>query len=374
MNKRDNTIDFLRGLAAISVIFIHTCFWSGTSYVPVTMQSLSLLIDVPIFVLLSGMSFNFSNSILKTLKGFSKLWYKYIVFVALYYILILIFDTNNFSLTNIFSAIFFKFPGNDIFPVVPGSLWFIFMFFIVSILCDLIICLYNKTYKDMSNFKYIIIISLLLYGMSNYTPGFTFITTNIFMYSFIYLLGYYLYNYKIKNITKFITMFIGLILLYLAFNKSTGLDQIQIYKSACDIRYLLYSLFSILTVFFIKDRLKINFNNALAFVGRNALLFYFAQGISSSILYFILPKITISIWYIKLLVMFVINIVITTALSLIIKYLCDITSKIKLNNLVFIENKVETPTINKLLEEKNDSNFDNSPEEKVKVVNTIINK
>lgn len=31
---RDNSLDFLRGLAIISVILIHTAFWTGGSYVP----------------------------------------------------------------------------------------------------------------------------------------------------------------------------------------------------------------------------------------------------------------------------------------------------------------------------------------------------
>ena len=53
-NKKKNRnyyIDNIRGLATISVVFIHTVFWSGSSYVPEYMRNLSLLIDVPIFFL-----------------------------------------------------------------------------------------------------------------------------------------------------------------------------------------------------------------------------------------------------------------------------------------------------------------------------------
>ena len=147
-------------------------------------------------------------------------------------------------------------------------------------------------------------------------------------------------------------MLVGLLLLYVGLNNNTlGLDQIQTYKSGSDIRYLLYSCFSLLIVFFMKDRLKINFKNIFAFIGRNALLFYFAQGISSSILYLILPKITINIWFVKLIVMFIINVLLTTLLSLTIKFLCDMTSKIKLKNLEFIERKFEKPITKPMLTE-----------------------
>ena len=53
-NKKKNRnyyIDNIRGLATISVVFIHTVFWSGSSYVPEYMRNLSLLIDVPIVFL-----------------------------------------------------------------------------------------------------------------------------------------------------------------------------------------------------------------------------------------------------------------------------------------------------------------------------------
>lgn len=327
---RDNTIDFFRGIAAICIIFIHTCFWSGTSYTPVKMQALSLIIDVPIFVFISGMSFNFSNSLFKTIKGFCKLWYKYIVFLIIYYILIFLFDNNNFSLENIIGSIFFKFNGNDIFPVVSSSLWFIFMFFIVSILCDIIICEYNKNFKDKINFKYIIIIFFMFYGISLYKANFTFITVNIFMYSFIYLLGYYSYNIKIKRNSSFVIQLMTLLFILFVFQKYMALDieKMQIYKFSYDIKYLLYSSISMLIVFFLKDRIKIKSNNLFTYIGKNALTFYFAQGISSSILYFILPKISINLWFIKLLVMFIINIIITTILSFCIKFLYEIILKI----------------------------------------------
>ena len=43
MKKRNYNIDFLRGIATISIIIIHTAFWSGTEYLPSWVSNLTLL-------------------------------------------------------------------------------------------------------------------------------------------------------------------------------------------------------------------------------------------------------------------------------------------------------------------------------------------
>lgn len=54
--KRDLYIDFAKGFATLAIIFIHTVFWSGQFYVPTELRVLSLLIDVPLFFALSGLT------------------------------------------------------------------------------------------------------------------------------------------------------------------------------------------------------------------------------------------------------------------------------------------------------------------------------
>lgn len=330
--KRDNNIDFFRGIAAICIIFIHTVFWSGTSYTSPGIKSLSLLIDVPIFIFISGMSFNYSNSVFKTIKGFSKLWIKYLVFVVFYFVLIFIFNNDHFSFSNIFKAAFFVYSGKDMLPAVSSSLWFMFMYLIVSLLGDIIICVYNKFIKEIDSFKYILIVSFMFYGISLYKPGFTFIGTNIFMYLFIYLLGYYLFHFKLKNWQCFAFLLSGWFILYIIFILYMGLDfnNIQIYKFDYDMRYLLHSMLSILSVVFLKDRIKIKDKNVFVFIGKNALLFYFAQGISTSLMYYVLPHVNVSIWQLKLIIMFFVNVGVTFILTLLIKLITDKLPKINI--------------------------------------------
>ena len=84
--NRNYYIDNIRGLATISVVFIHTVFWSGSSYVPEYMRNLSLLIDVPIFFLLTGMLMSVVKNI-NPIKQVTKLIFSFFILVLAYQIL-----------------------------------------------------------------------------------------------------------------------------------------------------------------------------------------------------------------------------------------------------------------------------------------------
>ncbi len=55
--KRDYTIDFFRGFVALWIVFIHTVCKSGASYVSSKVLNYALIIDGPLFIFISGMSF-----------------------------------------------------------------------------------------------------------------------------------------------------------------------------------------------------------------------------------------------------------------------------------------------------------------------------
>lgn len=54
--QRAPYIDLIRGLCVLGIVFIHTCAHSGSSYVPPQMLWLSLLLDVPAFFFITGMT------------------------------------------------------------------------------------------------------------------------------------------------------------------------------------------------------------------------------------------------------------------------------------------------------------------------------
>lgn len=88
MIKRNEYIDYLKGIASIGIIAIHTAFWSGQSYTPEWFWNLTLLLDVPFFFYLSGWGGQYSKkSIEKMLKSLGKIWIKWIYFITLVSIL-----------------------------------------------------------------------------------------------------------------------------------------------------------------------------------------------------------------------------------------------------------------------------------------------
>lgn len=319
--KRDYNIDFFRGLAAVWIIFIHTCFWSGESYVPFWLKQLSLIIDVPLFIFISGMSFNFSNSIVKNIKGIIKLWGKYLIFLIVYFIILFLIDRDNFSTTNIVHGIFFNLSVNNKLMVVAGSFWFIYMFIAVSFFSSIIIKIYNHFFHDLTNFKYILLFVFLLYGMSLYNWEFMILRTQTLLYMFVYLLGYYFYNYKI-NLKTFIffEILMAILFLFTTIFCHYGFD-IQLAKSNCNMSYLVYSMFSIIVLIYLKDKVVIKKNSFLTFIGKNALLFYFCQGIGSSAIYLLLDFTVRFPLIIRIPIMFIINFIITFIFSVIIYYI-----------------------------------------------------
>jgi hypothetical protein len=53
------------------------------------------------------------------------------------------------------------------------------------------------------------------------------------------------------------------------------------------IPYIIWAQFSLVTLFVLYNRLKITKENFITYIGKNAIFFYFAQGISSSLVYFL---------------------------------------------------------------------------------------
>lgn len=83
--KRNYNIDFLRGIATLWIIVIHTAWWSGTIYLPSWFSNLTLLIDVPVFMFISGISFNYVNSIIKKFTESFKSMEKMVIFPDILY-------------------------------------------------------------------------------------------------------------------------------------------------------------------------------------------------------------------------------------------------------------------------------------------------
>ena len=100
--ERNSYIDFLRGIAALGIIAIHTAFWAGQSYTPAWFWNITLLLDVPFFFYLSGWASSYKKCELKhVVKSLFIIWIKWIFFVSLVAIFCTFFNIWNYPVQSI---------------------------------------------------------------------------------------------------------------------------------------------------------------------------------------------------------------------------------------------------------------------------------
>ncbi len=318
MKKRDNTIDFFRGIAALWIIVIHTVCKSGSSYVPTGVLTVALIIDVPLFIFISGMAYNHVNDFRKTIESLKKVYLNWLIFMALYWLFVLIFKRDYFSVRDILYSLFFNLSSKSVFYVIAESTWFLPMYFVVSILGSYLIDLATSKKMEIKNVLFVVFI---LYGIQLFCLGSSdLFVTEILQYLLIYLFGYFIYKNKYKVQTKALALGTVILVNLLMFVVDRGsFIGIPYYKFEFDMHYFLYSMISILVVVLIKDYIKVDKNNLLCKIGRMAIIYYFAQGISSSIMHYIVVYIKWH-WALKLGIAIVINIILTVIIAIILQY------------------------------------------------------
>ena len=312
MKDRNYNLDFYRGFAILWILVIHSCFCSGYSYVPEYVRNLSLLIDVPLFIFLSGMTYHYSDNIEKNIKSIVKLYLYYVLFLLIYIIFGLLFYRSSFHFSNILPMFFFKFDSKLPFIVFGYSMWFMPMYMLVSLLGSFII--QNRSI-DLKKLLFIFI----LYGLFLYYFSFKTLSM-IFLYLLIYLFGYFAFDKKL-SMKRFIIIICISLFINIIFEPHWiyGFHNMQQAKFNYDLAYLFYSLLSIFVVWLLYSKFDFH-NRYISSIGKGSFIIYLLQGISSSIIYKILPFFHLW-WPFKLLWMIIINISICLILFVIFQYI-----------------------------------------------------
>ena len=319
MNKdRDYSIDFFKGITVVSIIFIHTVWWSGQSYVPNIVAQFSLLVDVPLFFFLSGASANFSFHKKTVFSGVIRLIVLFTLFFAVYAYLYM----PNDILKNITKSIFLQFPWAPEAKIVSGSTWFIPIFVVVyfisyliishlgknkiiPIICILLLYLMYK-YETIETFKELKILSL--------TPDYVF--SNLFFFLF----GFYYYKkIRLSKNVKWLALILVLVSSSLLICHFIDIPfNLQSLKFPHRFYYVVASIISISITMLLSGLIKKEY--FFNYLGKNALQFYLAEGIGSGLLLVILPKIQLQ-WPLKLSIAFVLNFIMTFIFAIAIKYI-----------------------------------------------------
>lgn len=323
--KRDNSLDLLRGLAALSIIFIHTTFWSGEAYVPRKLESLSLILDVPFFFFLTGWGAGYVRSLKKSLLSLVRIYLKYLVFFCMYVLLLLVMRAvwgwdNGLTASNLLGNLVFRIGAGTALPVVMGSIWFMPVYFVVLPLGSLILWLAARLSGGdegkLSRWT-TLALALTLLALCCTWAG---LRIPLLNQTRLFYLSFYLLGLLSRRVTiPRLSWTAGLIVLDLAAMVLLGrlLDLnfflMQDMKFPPNAVYFLFSLVTVIAALWLRGKLSgVSPSNPLCRIGRAALLFYFCQGIGSSVLQRVMPLVNHA-WYWKLPLAYVINLSVTMA-------------------------------------------------------------
>lgn len=269
--KRDTYLDFMKGVAAINIIMIHTVFWSGESYVPEIVKSMALVLDVPFFFLCSGVGFTYVRSFKKTMLSLLNLYKKYLFFLFFYFICLILFgiikkNYDGITLENFVNNMFFLRTENTALRVVMGSVWFMPVYFTVIPIGSYIVtrlyyaCITEKSQTDEKDFMRLCRIALLIIFMGLiYTylgKNFFYFSSTTLVYLFFWMLGVVCSRKKIQHFYSVVIIDCGILIFMKVMAKylNVELRNMQSLKFPPSIIYVAYSLVIIVLALYAKSK------------------------------------------------------------------------------------------------------------------------
>ena len=193
-------------------------------------------------------------------------------------------------------------------------------------ICSVILFFINNFIKDEKDKEKtivnVIFLLIIMFGYTSYSGNVLCLTTYTSFYSIVYLVGYLTSRYKINLKQMFIYLFMNFIIIFIIFKlEKIGIENFQDIKFPPSIPYMFLSAISIIIAWYIKDHIKIKEKNPVNYIGKNAIFFYFVQGISSSLISYIIPYMPHMNKYLLFACMLFINIMLTTIISILLEKL-----------------------------------------------------
>lgn len=325
MQQRNLYIDFVKGLASLSVILIHTTFWSGQLYVPRELRTLSLLFDVPVFFLLSG--FTSSSKIDKTFYRLIKMQITYMIFVTVVFLLVKIINPQECDLTTLGNWWLHDYKPSKTFPVVISGLWYLKTYF-VAMFFGILILYYFPKYINWFVGLCAGLVLVFNFMLDSYPSG---QVGYVVFYLSVFLLAHQLKGKMIslKNVALLYVFFFALVVWCGYYYGVDIFNRINKQKFPPKIPYIIASMLSLITVSVFYNRVNIAKDSFITYVGKNAIFYYFAQGISSTIIYFVVEEFKDSWhWSVLLTVSYVLNVVLAIFIAEILKKIDSYSWKI----------------------------------------------
>ena len=260
-DRRLESVDIWKGVTILSVLVIHTCFYSGRLYLPDWTRRVTLLLDVPVFFFISG--FLLQNRVTKTV--FRRTWHQgvrlvfdyLVISIAILFAGIILYHALNLEsgvdheLAQAFTSLLKFDPVDsvwDVFPVYGGSMWYLRVYLGVLLVGSLIL---------LSPLKRILyLVTIIVYGAFLVTVNFPqadipFLLTDmrhLTFYLAIFLAGAAFDVYRKQISIGGLSMVWAVLILasLVVVFQTGGLPELQEAKFSPTSLYLLFSSHSIL--------------------------------------------------------------------------------------------------------------------------------
>lgn len=319
--ERNHGIDLLRGLCLVCIIFNHTCFNSGDTYVPPFLAQFSMLIDVPALFFVSGMTYRYIGrdiligSLLKLSLSFTM--------VALLFN----FADRSLTLKTILMPLFLQnLSLPKAFHCLQVSYWFVPLYVSVLILATIIL----QKLKDVYLLIAVCCLSTYFIAFFFHLDLFDFYCfgtrgQHVLFYLALFLLGYFykdkIWQDKYKNLWAsgcVLTAVCVYVLTYIT--EGNFVFNVMLNKFPPRLPYLALSFVSV--GFFMWLYQPQRHNKLLEHIGKNALFYYIGQGIGASLLYYVVGYVMLPV-YIKLPLMFMLNLFLTALSAEVFKFMYE---------------------------------------------------
>ena len=303
---RDTYIDFVRGLLMLSVIHIHTVWWSLARFTPDVVRHLAYLVDIPIFFFISGYLFknpSFRVSVRSAWKQFTRLYLQYVIISLLVAAVVLIWirlggDRLPRGMWKSLLSVFRVEASGELWghlKMYHGNLWYLRAYFPLLLLVPFLVgtTFFRHAKGPLLAFVFI------CYALATYhykrhnillAPA-----GRVFFYALYFVAGAF-YRAGEKNVrrkTLGLSFVLNLLLAGLVFHLDGHTLQTGPYKFPPSVQYLIYTLLLVHVFLLVKpywSRLDRPVLAPVVWAGRNSLELYLIQGAVCSLPFYFVRR------------------------------------------------------------------------------------
>jgi hypothetical protein len=279
---RDPFVDWFKGIMILSVINIHTVYWSGYSYIPEGVRQAALLVDVPIFFFISGYVTrpgSFFFCLLKTIRQFIRLYLHYLLIsflllFALFLVTIMLSGWEHTDLGPAAVSVFGLSPHGVLWDSIwgyNGSLWYVRDYFSLLVFVPFLVGI-SSLYKIKFNVLVFVLLFTALFPKEYADHRFLFSNYgDISFYLFFFVLGVVFRGQEdhFDSRELLLSLLLTICLAMVVFYSDNGVLFTDRYKFPPATQYLIYSLPLVHVFALLKKKFS---QSSFAFAGRCSLL------------------------------------------------------------------------------------------------------